>query len=445
MDSDNNKRTTRYNFHLDFEIPTDEERVQEVYLVLSKLKTVKPSELETMANYILWGKDQNDSNLIKEGYIINPSRRSAWGKKQDVSLEMLMENPMFSEERIHELDANAGMPRQEVFSRVEARERAPKGALEALESLWDRIDFNDCVISYYRNTHDKKAHRTPENLAAIESRIGEMETLRAKKLAKNLSSLEYTAIYQETVGLRKEQYTVRDTYQELKVPRGRKYAQVEKVTGLRILPLDVERNYRYLTDTDGLLQLPPMGKVEVGRNEAVLDFSKEDDVRSLFAQMGMLEDEIEAGVGLESFMPMLKDTLEFYLDFAEIAGDRRRIIELRADGLMNKEVAERVGEEFGKEYDAKYIATIVNQQVVPQVANAARIHAQIAMNPGSFNFKTCERCGKTKVLEGNFTSRKRNKDGYTNTCKVCEKEKKELQEAAWEQAREERRRKGLKY
>ena len=57
-------------YMLDFSIYSDVDRSKAVYSELENLK--KPptqSQLETMANYILFGKDENDQNAVDRGEV----------------------------------------------------------------------------------------------------------------------------------------------------------------------------------------------------------------------------------------------------------------------------------------------------------------------------------------------------------------------------------------
>ena len=83
--------------HLDFKLTTTEERnaFLQQYLQHPQFTERPPTEdeLETMANYLLWGKDPvTGLNVKQEGLIDIETKHSTWNRHNDVeSLEGLME------------------------------------------------------------------------------------------------------------------------------------------------------------------------------------------------------------------------------------------------------------------------------------------------------------------------------------------------------------------
>lgn len=83
--------------HLDFKLNTTEERnaFLQQYLLRPEFTERPPTEdeLETMANYLLWGKDPiTGLNAKQEGYIDIETKHGNWSKHADIeSLEGLME------------------------------------------------------------------------------------------------------------------------------------------------------------------------------------------------------------------------------------------------------------------------------------------------------------------------------------------------------------------
>lgn len=83
---------------LDFSIYSDVDRSKAVYNELENLK--KPptqSQLETMANYILFGKDENDQNAVDRGEVQIQTKYNSYRRKKVESLDELQESPTFNE------------------------------------------------------------------------------------------------------------------------------------------------------------------------------------------------------------------------------------------------------------------------------------------------------------------------------------------------------------
>ena len=83
---------------LDFDIYSDTDRATAVKDELSKLtKPPTQSQLETMANYILFGKDSNGQNAVDRGEVQIQTKYSSYRKKKEESLDELTESPTFNE------------------------------------------------------------------------------------------------------------------------------------------------------------------------------------------------------------------------------------------------------------------------------------------------------------------------------------------------------------
>ena len=53
-------------------------------------------ELETLANYVLWGKNEEGQNIEQEGFVELPRRNSTWTSQSVESLDELTESPTFN-------------------------------------------------------------------------------------------------------------------------------------------------------------------------------------------------------------------------------------------------------------------------------------------------------------------------------------------------------------
>lgn len=84
-------------YSLDFTLERDTERTQFIADTLDRLeKDPSPTELEQMATYILYGKDENGLSSIRRGETYNNNKRYNSYKTLDdkvVSYDELMESP----------------------------------------------------------------------------------------------------------------------------------------------------------------------------------------------------------------------------------------------------------------------------------------------------------------------------------------------------------------
>lgn len=128
---------------LDFTLTTNEERVAFLNEYLARPEFVKRpptnEELETMGNYLLWGKDPiTGLNAQQEGLVEIETKHGTWDKNGNAeSLEGLMESPTFNEASLLPLETAAPIKvKREVFSRKEALAKCPDYLRETFVSLF---------------------------------------------------------------------------------------------------------------------------------------------------------------------------------------------------------------------------------------------------------------------------------------------------------------------
>jgi poly-D-alanine transfer protein DltD len=74
----------RKKYSLDFSIVRDSDRMRAVQDILDSLPTdPSPTELEQMASYILYGKDENGQNAIQRNETIDKDKRYKSYKTKD--------------------------------------------------------------------------------------------------------------------------------------------------------------------------------------------------------------------------------------------------------------------------------------------------------------------------------------------------------------------------
>ena len=88
-------------FSLNYDIYSDQDRVKEINKILDNLNsTPSNSDLELMANYILYGKDENNTNAIQRKETYEEKKRYNSFKKASEkveSLDAIMDNPMMDQ------------------------------------------------------------------------------------------------------------------------------------------------------------------------------------------------------------------------------------------------------------------------------------------------------------------------------------------------------------
>ena len=244
--------------------------------------------------------------------------------------------------------------------------------------------------------------------------------------------------------LRQEQYTLRDSYKTTVVVETAGPAQMvsdpDIDAEIEVLPLGTMgrcmRSFQIFVPWDQLIpQNYDQAALKVisdlywtkqdynpAPNQFYIDFRELEHVYQLFMTYFELED-AATETKLESGLANLLDTLNFYIERAELCELQREILDLKMRKVRNDDIAIMVNKKYGKTYTPNYISTIFRQRIIPKINEAAAFHEKLVSNIFfEEEFKTCPACGKTLLrCPENFTRKSRAKDGYTSRCKKCEK------------------------
>ena len=101
--------------------------------------------METISNYILWGKNKTGRNIQQEGFV----ELKSWTRQPVESLEALLEQPGFGETSFQSLNAPSTKPARVVFDRVKALADAPEYLAAAYKDLFRQIDTVELTLNYY--------------------------------------------------------------------------------------------------------------------------------------------------------------------------------------------------------------------------------------------------------------------------------------------------------
>ena len=433
---------------LDFKLQTNEERVAFLteYLQQPQFATKPPTEdeLEMMGNYILWGKDpQTGLNVQQEGLLSIDTKHGTWDKSANVdSLDELMELPGFNEASVSSMDAVPIKVKKETFSRKEALAKCPEYLKETMERLFRHIDECDLLINYYELAHGKRTNPPrPELLATFTA----AEQQEIEQAAAELNQFQYLKKRHLLVELRREQYTLRDSYRPPIIATGIKHIDpVDRTpmigSDIEVLPL-------------GLCKPNPIGNLvficpeellpghytdeelkrisdyywskknwKPNEHQDYIDFRELEHVYQIFMAFFELEDAAGADT-LDNSIGGLLDTLKFYVERAELSEMYKEILDLKMKKVRNSDIASQINAKWGKTYTPNYISTIFRQRIIPKINDAAAYHEQVVSNLFfEEEFKTCTCCGRTLLkCADNFTRKARSKDGFTTRCKKCEK------------------------
>lgn len=459
---------------LDWTLETAVERTDflETYLA-NRTVPLSESDLEMCGNYLLWGRGSNGLNAEQEGYVQLERRNSTWASsanaRQVSSIEELTENPTFDEAQFHSLADTTYKTPKPNFSREECLRKAPPEFIPMLRDLFRRIDRVELSIGFYDRAHGKRKTDLPERLTR---KFSPEELFNLEERALSWTNGQYLKKKHLLVELRREQYTIRDSFSNTLMARPTNKF-VEEVSPTFCGPESEE---------DGFLVLPlglsDSARQTQGKSKSVdwfLEFeelaAKKDDpayqmqarkLEERLIERGICQphkatkktQELQESISQKSIAPFgfltidfrnpahicrlldsqkllitdpslsrVRDTLDFYVQQANLTPVQQKVLELKLAGKQNMDIKEIVNKEFDRSYQTNYISTIYRQYVAPAIADAATRHLEIvrAIAEGPERFKRCSVCGRLLVeSETYFIHKSRAKSGFSARCKQCD-------------------------
>lgn len=374
---------------LDFDIYSDTDRTKAVYEELDSLK--KPptqSQLDTMANYILYGKDKNGLNAVDRGEVEIQTKFSSYAKRKAESLDELMESPVFSETQLQPLRRSPYKNPKPELDR----------SLPDLQPLLETIEQQESVVQDLESLP-----QTPE----IKTRLYKLKHL--------------------IIALKKEQYSL----------------QEEVRPALQLMSYNQPYYDPY---NDNLCEnIGPLG-LKVGnlaRFCAPRDDHTNNTVETFYdpSKEGIdLENPIHIYQILEIYEQLyersidnpyvnakyLVETIDWLIDQVQFDESRVDIIRMKKAHKSNNVIRAALHEKYGYNYSENYISTIYTKEICKKIAaqmGLVRERWESRKNPSVW--KKCSCCGEWKLKDAReFVRRKNSEDGFTSRCKVCDKKKK---------------------
>lgn len=429
--------------HLDFSISGTHDRKDFVDQYVQRPEFIRAplteDELETIANYILWGKDEDGLNVTQRGEIQIETRNKTWQRDDVESLDAMMESPTFNEASLRRPTEARTRIAREVFDRQKCLEECPEHMRTLFQDLFDRIDKLEMAIHFYEFTHGKRKEGPRSTLT---KRFSEADIKSAEQTASKWNQYKYLKQRHLIVELRREQFTLRDSYIEKHQRHTPPEPDLDPVSldfdaEIPVFPLGLvgtpfsnlvfkdEENlnpHTYTEEELGVLTRHYWNKKSESRPQLFFDFRELEHVYELFGQLNEFEEDLDA-LPLESNLKKLLDTLKYYIALTDLSEAQREILDLKIDKVKNQDIADIINKKYGKSYTANYISTIFRQKIIPRINETAQFHALIIENMCfEENFKKCNGCGKWLLIDAeNFVRKSRSKDGFSTKCKRCDR------------------------
>ena len=380
---------------LDFNLSTSKER-QHFINEYVKNRTFTQKELETMANYILYGKDEDGTNVVNRKEIEINTKYGSYKKKAPESLDSLIENPNFNENKI---------THNSIYRKEKPKiDRELDKDVPGMQELWKTIDYFQHLI---------------------DCNTGKIEDPGARKL----TSLELYKIKHTLIEMRREQFALRDmvkpTYfygspiQDIEIPIGED------------IPWDSNDNYSikplglYSSNPQRFTNILDIKEKDYQYNKEakyILDFTNPEHIYNLIECYDDLL--IAAEDAPERLTDDIIETLDFYINMAELDNIKSEILRLKIKKIPVLGIQKVLKDKYNVNHSTNYISTIYKQKICNEIAAAAQLHYDMYINRDNRSmWKKCNQCGELKFLDSRIFMRKaKSSDGYNSKCKKCCKE-----------------------
>lgn len=386
---------------LNWELPTLEERREFVqkYMAENSSEHFTNDNLETIANYLLYGKepDKNNTNVVDRKEIQIKPKHSSYQKAAPESLEALLESPGFNESMLQD-----GIKYKKVKQTIDREKDAD---IPGMKELWERID-------------------------ELDHRIKVTEGKEEDENVKPFSTYGLYVAKHTLIEMRSNQYMLKDSFRPMMGPGNPADKLLCKPVEFEI-PWDAHEDYSIAPlglysscrkRFDDMLELEERDYHWNENAKYVLDFRNPEHIYHL---LDVYEDFLiisESKLG--SLCGDIIETLDWYITAANLGEEKKEILDLKIKKYPVLEIQQILKKKFGTNHSTNYISTIYKQKICEEIASAASLHYDSYMERENRSmWKKCNCCGEWKLLDSkNFMRKVRSSDGYNNRCKICCKE-----------------------
>lgn len=385
---------------LDFSIESSDERAKYINENINNQENYTKKELETISNYILYGKDKDGTSIVDRKEVQIKAKHNSYNKKEAESLDALLEKPTFDEHIIQTGEIKYKNVKPSI-DRVEDKD------VPGLKELWNIIDNIQYLIDVNKGKVKDENVRKLSNSELYEYQHYLIELRRQQFILKD--SVKPTICRTKT--------NVRPSYMEAE----KSIVWDEENSDFSIAPLGLySSNPKRFEDPKNIKEKDYSYNA---RAKYILDFRNPTHIYELFEQYLDLERESEYDP--ESTCAEILKTLNFYRKITDLTKVQEKILDWKIQHKQNQWITERLREENGLTHSANYISTIYKQKICKKIAEAVILHYEYYLNREiETAWKKCSKCGKYKLKSTKeYMRRSRSSDGLSSICKKCDKEK----------------------
>lgn len=386
--------------------------------ILDNLETTpSPTELEQMATYILYGKDENGKNAVQRGEMLDGNRRHAETYRRTSekaeSLDAILENPLADEESFKSIEERYiyTKPRQTIerpYTDKEGGYHPGDSDIPGMVELWDSIDRMSHALAVYDG---KEPFQEGDMLID--------------------SSYQAYQIRHWLVDLRRHQYYLKDAYKPtlhfqnlastptptINFDSDSAYWVTEdewraKVAATPNVSQDIA-DYRQRIAADGTLEVQWV----VQHNN--FDWENPRHIKCLIDNYSAIY--MQDWDKPDSWGRTLIYDFDFYSQKAHFSPLREYILTRRIDRADYPTIIQEIQEKFGVSYNESYLCSILTTEIPNAIARAAELH-RIKLTFPKKQYKRCTKCGRSFPAHPLFFGVSRTRPDKLNIyCRACER------------------------
>jgi hypothetical protein len=392
------------DFNLDFSLETSQERSLYIKTMVDKFPQLTQKETELCANYILYGKDEvTGFSEVDLKRVEIQSKYNSYSRKTLVSLDALMENPLFNE--------NSLKPEQKIYKKVKPTiDRDRDKDIPGIQELWKIIDHQQKIIDF---------------------NDGKEVTLDEGEKLPQLNEKDLYQARHHLIEMRRQQYTLKDFAKPpilLQGNKGEWYNDpVNSHLSFMVLPRGVVGVKNDLKFANPRLY-PSYDTCFAAKKQVdkVFDFTNPQHVVQLTLFYSELAEMVENCP--DSPIWNLLWTLDFYFEQSNPSEQEKIIFRLKKERHSNKEIVDQIKRELGVTHQENYISTLWRNRICDGIVAAAELNYDewLCRNYDKA-WKTCIDCGETLFRDERiFCKKSKAKDGLVSRCKCCERKQRLL-------------------
>ena len=408
-------------YSLDFSIVRDVDRLHAVEEILDKMATdPSATELEQMASYILYGKDEEGKNSIQRNETIDKDKRYKSYKTKDdkvQSLDEIMEAPGFDEQQLRSAYKRDSYTAPKPFIAKPKYDKKTGEMVDPGDSDVPGMIEQWEIIDRWQRMLDVAQGKVPP----AEGDTIVSDPYRIYQLKHNL------------IDIRKHQYYLKDSakptlhFQNLDHPKAQFYdwsgdsfywvnrAQWEK----KVHDAYTSRVSKNLSDYETRGEGDSL-EIKWIVCEHTFDWENPRHVRALLNHYHTMREALHDK--LNTYGCTLLWDFDRYVSLCGFSELRLFLINLRKLGLAYEDIMDEMRAKYAMEYSPNYLVSIVSTEVPNKIARIAKM-LRIENETPPEKRKECIHCGRKLPADPLFFSRNNtHKDGLSNTCKQCDRE-----------------------